>query len=146
MKKTIALGLTLLSSLSLAACSSDLSTSSTDSSSTSKTEEKKLSVPTAYTSALNKARDYATTMDMSKQAVHDQLTSEAGEQFSSKAADYAMSHLTGVDWNKNALNKAKSYQKDQDMSPEAIRDQLTATAGEQFTASEADYAVTHLPK
>jgi len=31
-----------------------------------------------------------------------------------------------------------------DMSPEAIRDQLTSEYGEQFTAEEADYAIQNL--
>lgn len=31
-----------------------------------------------------------------------------------------------------------------DMSPEAIREQLTSEYGEKFTAEEADYAVSNL--
>ena len=30
------------------------------------------------------------------------------------------------------------------MSPEAIRDQLTSSAGEKFTQEEADYAIANL--
>jgi len=96
------------------------------------------------TAALEKAEDYATEMDMSKQAVYDQLTSDNGEGFTTDEANYAMDHLTGVDWNQNALKKAKSYQKEQSMSTSAIREQLTSDAGEQFTATEADYAINHL--
>lgn len=95
-------------------------------------------------SALAKAEDYATTMDMSKQGVYEQLTSDAGEQFSPEAGQYAIDHLTDIDWNANALAKAKDYQSEMDMSPAEIRDQLTSSSGEQFTQSEADYAVQHL--
>ena len=82
-------------------------------------------------------------MHMSKQGIYDQLTSDAGEKFKPEAAQYAVDHLK-ANWNKNALEKAKSYQKEQDMSPEAIRDQLTSSAGEKFTQEQADYAVNHL--
>ncbi|PWG01071.1 Ltp family lipoprotein [Levilactobacillus bambusae] len=99
--------------------------------------------PNQNTAALHAAQDYA-DMDMSEQAVRDQLTSSYGEDFSESAADYAMSHLTGVDWNQNALNSAKSYQEDQDMSVNEIRDQLTSSYGENFTDAQADYAISHL--
>ena len=80
---------------------------------------------------------------MSKKAIKEQLTSEYGEQFSEKAANYAMKHLK-ADWNKNALEKAKVYQNDMNMSPDAIHDQLTSEHGEQFTEKQADYAIKHL--
>ncbi|MGO2313310.1 MAG: Ltp family lipoprotein, partial [Brachybacterium tyrofermentans] len=44
----------------------------------------------------------------------------------------------------NALQSARSYRDSMDMSPEAIRDQLTSEYGEQFTQEQADYAVEHL--
>lgn len=50
-----------------------------------------------------------------------------------------------ADWNKNALESAKSYQ-EMDMSPESIRDQLTSDAGEKFTQEQADYAIENLPQ
>jgi len=148
MKKVATLRVTLLATLSLAACSS--SSDSADSSSTesseaiSSTSKKKSSVPAEYEAALNKPESYADSMDMSKQGIYDQLTADAGEQFSAKAATYAMNHLTDVDWNKNALAKAKTYQKEMSMSANAIHDQLTSSAGEKFTSAQADYAVAHL--
>lgn len=148
MKKAITITVALLASLSLAACSSTSdsadSTSSDSSEAVSSTSKKKSSVPTEYSAALNKAQSYAESMDMSKKGIYDQLTSDAGEQFSDKAATYAMNHLSGIDWNANALAKAKSYQKDMDMSSSAIHDQLTSSAGEKFTSAQADYAVSHL--
>ena len=82
---------------------------------------------------------------MSKASVYDQLISEYGEQFTKKAARYAIKHVK-ADWKKNALEKAKTYQKDLSMSHAAIRDQLTSEYGEQFTEEEADYAMKHLNK
>lgn len=96
------------------------------------------------TAALNKAESYANEMDMSKQGVYDQLTSDYGEGFTATAAQYAIDNLTDVDWNANALAKAKSYQEDQDMSTNEIQEQLTSADGEQFTQSQAQYAIDHL--
>ena len=71
------------------------------------------------------------------------MTSDYGEQFPADAAQYAVDHLD-ADYNKNALEKAKSYQKEMNMSKSAIYDQLTSSYGEKFTQSEAQYAVDHL--
>ena len=49
-----------------------------------------------------------------------------------------------ADYNANALEKAKSYYYDMSMSKDAVWDQLTSQHGEQFTASEADYAIANL--
>ena len=66
-----------------------------------------------------------------------------GGKFSEDAAKYALDHLN-ANWNENALKKAKSYQQDMAMSENDIREQLTSSAGEKFTAEQADYAVQHL--
>lgn len=153
MKKIITLSATLLAGLSLTACSSSQtdssSSSSADNASSTEVSSKSSStssskVPAEYSAALDKAKSYATTMDMSEQGVRDQLASSSGEDFPDKAVNYAMNHLTGIDWNKNALAKAKTYQKEMDMSDNAIKEQLTSSAGEKFTASQAEYAVRHL--
>ena len=101
-------------------------------------------VPAEYESALAKARSYAENMHMSKAAVRDQLVSEYGESFPKAAADYAMANLDGIDWNANALAKAKSYRDGMHMSNAAIRKQLVSEYGEKFTAAEADYAMANL--
>lgn len=101
-------------------------------------------VPAEYESALAKARSYAENMHMSKAAVRDQLVSEYGESFPKAAADYAMANLDGIDWNANALAKAKSYRDGMHMSNAAIRKQLVSEYGEKFTATEADYAMREL--
>ena len=84
-------------------------------------------------------------MNMSKQGIYDQLTSEAGEQFPAEAAQYAVDNLK-ADYNKNALKKAETYADTMDMSNDAIFDQLTSEAGEKFTTEQAQYAVDHLDK
>ena len=94
--------------------------------------------------ALTKGLKYANQLFMSKQAVYDQLTSSYGEGFSEDAAQYAIDHMTDVDWNANALEKAKQYYYKMDMSKKAIYDQLTSSYGEQFTSSQAQYAIDHL--
>lgn len=98
---------------------------------------------TEYKNALKKAESYSKTMNMSKQAIYDQLVSEYGEKFPADAAQYAIDNVQ-ADWNANALAKAKSYQTTMSMSKSAIYDQLTSQYGEKFTASEAQYAIDHL--
>ncbi|PIO84396.1 hypothetical protein BSQ39_08340 [Loigolactobacillus backii] len=134
------------SSQAQAYSSSEAAAASSSQAESSAKAESKAAVASASSedkSALAKGEEYAQTMNMSKQGVYEQLTADAGEQFSAEAGQYAIDHLTGIDWNKNALESAKSYQ-DMDMSPEEIRDQLTSSSGEQFTQSEADYAIQHL--
>lgn len=94
--------------------------------------------------ALTKGLQYANYLHMSKKGVYDQLTSSYGEGFSADAAQYAVDHMTSVDWNANALAKAKEYYTGMSMSKSAVYDQLTSEYGEQFTASQAQYAIDHL--
>ncbi len=124
--------------------SDDINSSSISSSSFAASSSSSSTVPADYTSALIKAEEYATTMEMSKQGVYDQLVSSYGEGFSTQAAQYAVNNLTDIDWNANALAKAKEYQSEEAMSPNAIYGQLTSTYGEQFTTDQANYAIQHL--
>ena len=101
-------------------------------------------VSTEYKNALTKGLQYADHLHLSKKGIYDQLTSPYGEGFTTDAAQYAIDHMTSVDWNYNALQKAKEYQSNMAMSKSAIYDQLTSSYGEQFTASEAQYAIDHL--
>ena len=97
-----------------------------------------------YQNALTKGLSYARNLHMSKKGVYDQLTSSYGEGFPADAAQYAIDNMTGVDWNANALEKAKQYYYNMSMSKSAVYDQLTSEYGEQFTASQAQYAIDHL--
>ena len=74
--------------------------------------------------ALIKAKSYAETMHMSKQAIYDQLVSEYGENFDKKAADYAIKNIEW-DWNENALSKAKTYRDTMHMSKQGIYEHFT---------------------
>lgn len=94
--------------------------------------------------ALVKAKEYAEEQSMSKAGVYDQLTSDYGEQFSAKAAQYAINRLEDVDWKENALDKAQEYKAEQNMSKNEAYDQLTSSYGEKFTPSEAQYAIDNL--
>lgn len=96
-----------------------------------------------YKNALKKAESYSEIMNMSKQAIYDQLTSEYGEQFPADAAQYAIDNIE-ADWKANALAKAKSYSENLHMSKSAIYDQLISKYGEKFTKEEAQYAIDHL--
>ena len=97
-----------------------------------------------YKNALSKGLQYANQLHMSKQAVYDQLTSSYGEGFPADAARYAVDNMTSVDWNANALAKARQYYYNMSMSKSAVYDQLTSSYGERFTASQAQYAIDHL--
>ena len=94
-------------------------------------------------SALNKAKTYSDSMNMSKAGIYDQLTSEAGEQFPEEDAQYAIDNLE-ANYKENALQKAKDYADQQSMSNDAIFDQLTSSYGEKFTEEEAQYAIDNL--
>lgn len=96
--------------------------------------------------ALESAKSYATGMHMSKNKVYHQLISPHGEQFTEEEAQWAMDHLTNVDWKKNALESAKSYQSGMAMSIDRVKQQLVSPHGEQFTEEEAQWAIDHLPK
>ena len=76
-------------------------------------------VPQEYKNALAKAESYNSLMNMSKQAIYDQLTSEYGEGFPAEAAQYAVDNLQ-ADYNANALAKAESYSNNMHMSKQGI--------------------------
>ena len=92
--------------------------------------------------ALKKAKSYYKTMNMSKQGIYDQLTSDF-DQFSEEDAQYAVDNLK-VNYKKAALKKAKSYYKTMNMSKQGIYDQLISENGEKFTPEEAQYAIDNL--
>ena len=51
-----------------------------------------------------------------------------------------------ADWNAEAIEAAKSYQKISPMSDSGLYDQLTSEYGSGFTPEEAQYAVDNLDK
>ncbi|SUM33705.1 surface lipoprotein-related protein [Staphylococcus gallinarum] len=54
--------------------------------------------------------------------------------------------ISKQNYKENAVKKAKDYADSQDMSNDAIYDQLTSSYGEKFTEEEAQYAIDHLNK
>lgn len=151
MRRIALISIGLAATLLLSGCGTD--SSSTESGSSSEqashtsaaaTSESAKKIPAEYQAALNKADSYARTMSMSKRGIYDQLKSASGEDFSPTVAYWAATHLSGINWNQNALEKAKSYRDDMSMSKNAIYDQLTSSYGESFTASQAQYAINHL--
>ncbi len=96
-----------------------------------------------FKNALASAETYSNMMNMSKQAIYEQLVSEFGENFPADAAQYAVDNVN-ADWNKNALESAKTYSSMMSMSNQAIYDQLVSQYGDQFTPEEAQYAIDNL--
>ncbi len=94
-------------------------------------------VKAEYKEALNKAKDHPHVKKMSKQGMHNWLTSEPN-LFSPEAAQYAVDNMR-VDWKANALEKAKSCQG----TPEEIYSHLISDEVG-FTKEEASHAVFHL--
>ena len=94
-------------------------------------------------SALKSAETYSEYMNMSKQAIYDQLVSEYGGKFKPEEAQYAIDNIN-ADWNKNALESAKTYREYMNMSKQAIYDQLVSSYGGKFRPEEAQYAIDHL--
>ena len=76
----------------------------------------------------------------SKQGLYEQLSSSAGEGFTPAEAQYAVDHVD-ADWNKEAVESARSYLEMSPMSRADLIQQLSSSAGEGFTYEQALYAV-----
>jgi hypothetical protein len=68
-----------------------------------------------------------------------QLSSPAGEGFSKAEARFAVNNVD-ADWNKEAVESARSYLELSPMSKNALIQQLSSAAGENFTLEQARYA------
>jgi|GEM_PF-5553842 len=93
--------------------------------------------------ALAAAKGYLTSgMGFSEASLTGQLTSSAGNQFTAEQAQYAVAHA-GADWNAQAVDAAKGYM-DSGMgfSRSSLIEQLTSSAGNQFTQPQAEQAAT----
>ena len=101
-------------------------------------------IPSDYAEALRKARLYANYTNSSRDEVFWQLTTEYNEApFSIEAAQYALDNVN-VDWNQNALKRARQYRNEQDLGNEAIYQHLISNLGARFTPEQAQYAIDHL--
>lgn len=98
----------------------------------------------AQLQALAAAKGYLTSgMGFSQASLTKQLTSSAGNGFNETDAAWAVDH-SGADWNAEALKAAKGYlTSGMGFSQASLTKQLTSSAGNQFTAPQAEYAVTN---
>lgn len=146
-KKHLLAALSLALVLTVAGCGGDSTEAPQEAETTeqvqTQAEEPEASVPQEWKNALRSAETYSDMMNMSKQGIYDQLTSEYGDNFPAEAAQYAVDNLE-ADYKANALASAKVYFEEMAMSKEAIRDQLVSEYGDKFTQEEADYAVENL--
>lgn len=91
--------------------------------------------------ALSAAKGYLDSgMGFSSASLTGQLTSSAGNQFTPEQAQYAVSH-SEADWNEQAVDAAKGYiSSGMGFSRSSLVEQLTSSAGNQFTPEQAEYA------
>ena len=95
--------------------------------------------------AVDSAESYLSEgQGFSKQGLLNQLTSSFGEGFSKSDAEFAIKYLK-PNWDKQAVDSANGYLSEgQGFSEQGLLQQLTATAGEGFTAAQGDYAISYL--
>ncbi|WP_432647677.1 Ltp family lipoprotein, partial [Mitsuokella sp.] len=130
MRKVLSIFMALIFAFAIAACGSNNGQSSSNSSTSSSAASAEQSQakkgapkvdPNATAdqkNAVKKAYSYATTMHMSLNKIRDQLVQF--DKFSEADADYAVSKLTDIDWNKVALKKAESYTQTVNMAKSKI--------------------------
>lgn len=97
----------------------------------------KTKIPKEYTQALKHAKNYSEVMYMSKAEISKQLKID----YSNKATQYALKHLK-VDYNRNALKRAQEYAESQNMSRQAIHNQLINK--NTFSVKQAQYAADNV--
>lgn len=96
----------------------------------------------AQLQAFAAAKSYLSSgMGFSAASLLQQLTSPAGNGFSQPDAQWAIDH-SSADWNAQALSAAKGYlDSGMGFSEASLTGQLTSSAGNQFTAEQAQDAV-----
>lgn len=94
----------------------------------------------AQKEALESAESYLDSGHFSKAGLLDQLTSEYGEDFDKKDAQWAIAHVD-ADYKAEAVEAAESYLDSGHFSKRELHNQLTSKYGEGFTDAEASYAV-----
>jgi hypothetical protein len=86
------------------------------------------------------AQDYLDYSAFSRQGLIDQLSSEYGESFPVKDAEYAVDSLD-ADWNEQAAKAAQDYLDYDSFSRQGLIDQLSSEYGDQYTVEQATYGV-----
>jgi Host cell surface-exposed lipoprotein len=80
----------------------------------------------------------------SKQGLLSQLTSSAGNGFSTPDAEFAI-HYLNPNWDQQAVDAANGYLTEgQGFSEQGLLQQLTSSAGSGFTQPQAEYAINYL--
>ncbi|MFZ8758480.1 Ltp family lipoprotein [Microbacterium sp. HMH0099] len=103
------------------------------------------SMTTAQSSAVRSAESYLDFGGFSRAGLTQQLTSEYGEGYAAEDAEFAIAYLESagkVDWNQEAVQSAESYLDFMGFSRDGLFEQLTSAYGEQFTADQANFALT----
>ena len=94
--------------------------------------------------ALRKAESYLEFKGFSRKGLISQLSSTSADGFSKADATWAVAHLTGVNWNEQAVKAGKSYLEFSGFSRSGLITQLSSDAGDQFTKAQATYAADKL--
>jgi hypothetical protein len=90
--------------------------------------------------AIRSAQSYLAFSAFSRKGLIRQLSSDAGEGYSVKAATYAVDSLH-INFNEQAYKSAESYLEMSGFSRKRLIEQLESDAGEGFTHSQAVYGV-----
>jgi hypothetical protein len=92
----------------------------------------------AQENAIESAESYLEFGGFSRQGLIDQLSSEYGEGFKKKDAEFAVDYLD-VNWKKEAVESAESYLESGSFSLDGLIEQLESEYGDQFTHAQAVY-------
>lgn len=96
---------------------------------------------TSQKNAVEAAQNYVDIMAFSKKGLIQQLSSEYGDNYETKDAEFAVEHID-VNWKEEAVEAAENYLDTMSFSREGLKDQLTSEYGDNFTAEQAEYAVS----
>lgn len=91
------------------------------------------------------AQNYISMSPFSRTGLISQLSSAYGDQFTKEQAEYAVDYLEKnnlVDWNEQAAKSAKNYMELGSFSRAGLKEQLTSSYGDGFTAEQAEYALS----
>jgi len=99
----------------------------------------------AQQQAVDAAEDYLSEGEgFSEQGLLGQLTSSAGNGFSESDAEFAIDYLD-PNWDQQAVDAANGYLSEgQGFSEQGLLQQLTSSAGDGFTETQAEYAINSL--
>jgi hypothetical protein len=90
--------------------------------------------------AIRSAQSYLEFSAFSRKGLIEQLSSDAGDGYSVKAATRAVDSLH-INFNEQAFKSAKSYLEMSGFSRKGLIEQLESGSGERFTHSQAVYGV-----